>query len=394
MDRQGWLKHFNWPVFISVIILCVIGLANIYATQPLSDHQRITEFLANPITLESIRTLQNVHVVKQGLYMVLGLVVLAALYFPSYEWLGKYSYWIYAAGLGLLVLVLLLPPIRNSHRWIRLFGFQLQASEVAKIGFVLALARYLRFRRNYRDVKGLVGPLLMALVPMGLVVIEPDLGSSLLFLPVLFAVLFMAGARVRHLMAAFLLGVLALPVMWFLMRDYQRNRIRAVIYQSRDDSAWKNREGYQLARSKLAVGAGGMTGQGYRESPIIRLGRLPEDHTDLIFAAIANQWGFTGAIIVLILYMIIFALGLEVATVTNEPFGRLVAVGIVAMIAAQMLINVAMTVGLGPITGMGLPFVSYGGSSLLTNFIGIALLLNISHRRPLKLSRKPFEFND
>jgi rod shape determining protein RodA len=231
---------------------------------------------------------------------------------------------------------------------------------------------------------------------MFLILFQPDLGTLLMLLPVLLAMLFVAGARPRHLLTVLLLGCALLPAFYFYgMKEYQRTRIQVLFKQASADEAWHMDQGYQLRQSKIALGTGGLTGTGYGEGIFVQYGDLlPEEHNDFIFAIIGHQWGLIGGVLVILAYGVIVLCGLEVATVTNDPFGRLLAVGVVVMIVAQALLNICMTVGLAPITGMTLPFVSAGGSSLWANFLALGLLVNVAQRRPMLIARAPFEHRD
>jgi len=232
---------------------------------------------------------------------------------------------------------------------------------------------------------------------MALILAEPDLGTTLMLPPVLFLMLFVAGARLRHLALLALLGAALLPALYLWgMKEYQRDRIRIVFRQNSPDERWHAGPGYQLRQSKIALGSGGLYGQGWGrgvfvESPI---SLLPEEHNDFIFALIGHQWGFIGCLLVILAYTAIVLFGLEVATITNDPFGRLIALGVVTMIVVQALLNMAMTAGLAPVTGMTLPFVSAGGSSLWANFLGLGLLVNVARRRPMLIAHPPFEHED
>jgi cell division protein FtsW (lipid II flippase) len=288
----------------------------------------------------------------------------------------------------------------------------MQPSELMKIAYVLALAAYLRYRKNYRRVGGLLFPVVLSVVPFGLILLEPDLGTALLLLPVLFSMLFMAGARVRHLVIIVLVGIAGAPVAWTQIRGYQRARVTAVLLQSdrlrkavidepdryrllaskRQAIEWAASSGYQLVHSKNAIGSGGVLGHGWGRGVYVRGSQLPDRHNDFIFAIIGHQWGLWGCLLVLVAYAAIVLAGLRIASATADPFGRLLAVGVVGLVATQVLINVGMTVGLAPIAGMTLPFVSYGGSSLLVNFVAVALLVSVSQNRPYLLATRPFEF--
>jgi rod shape determining protein RodA len=342
----------------------------------------------------------------------------------NYRRFGPLSYWIYAFVLMLLGVLLFsryvvsipfVPEINGAHRWIRFKagGWQLpaiQPSELCKLAYVLALAWYLRYRSNYRSFKALIGPFALTLLPMVLIFAEPDLRTVLLMMPILFTMLFVAGAKVKHLLIIVLIALLVSPVLWFKMRPYQRTRISCVLLQSSwirekaqqhpllgwvlvgskfSDKQWKNDWGYHLIRSKFAVASGGTTGYGFRRGPFVKYDFLPERHNDFIFAVIAHQWGFWGCLVVLGLYVIVGACGLEIAANNTDPFGKLLAVGIVATFTFEVIVNVSMTMGLMPITGLTLPFVSYGGSSLLVSIASVGILNNIGRCRPFTLARKP-----
>jgi rod shape determining protein RodA len=252
----------------------------------------------------------------------------------------------------------------------------------------------------------------LSVVPIGLILLEPDLGTALLLLPVLLTMLFMAGARKRHLAIIIAMGLAAAPLAWTLIRGYQRARVTAVLLQSdelreaivadpdkyaflatkRQAIEWAASSGYQLVHSKNTVGSGGLIGYGWGEGPYVASSLLPDRHNDFIFSIIGHQWGILGCVVVLGAFAVIVLAGVRIAAATTEPAGRLLAVGVLAMIVSQVVINVGMSVGLMPITGMTLPFVSYGGSSLLTNFIAAALLISVSRNRPFLLATRPFEF--
>jgi rod shape determining protein RodA len=248
---------------------------------------------------------------------------------------------------------------------------------------------------------------------MVLILLETDLGTVMLMMPVFFTMLFVAGAKVKHLLIIVLMALLVSPLLWFKIEHYQRTRISSVLLQSNwirqkaeqhprlgrilvgrqfSSKKWKNDWGYHLIRSKYAIASGGVKGYGFRKGPFVKYSFfLPKrtTHNDFIFAIIAHQWGFVGCVVLLGLYVIIVACGLEIAVHNTDPFGRLLAVGIVAMFVVEVIVNVSMTVGLMPITGLTLPFVSYGGSSLLVSMASVGLLNNVGRCRPFTVARKP-----
>jgi cell division protein FtsW (lipid II flippase) len=281
-----------------------------------------------------------------------------------------------------------------------------------KVGYILALAWYLRRRDNVRRLSGLLGPFVLTVLPMLLVLMQPDLGTALLLMPVLFVMLFAAGARLRHLLTVILLGAVSLPLFWNRMHDYQRFRVAGVLLQieairtsisENPDSPWawlctadaakrwEQGDGFQLIGSKTALGSGGLLGHGWKEGTYVKFEFLPARHTDFIFAIIGEQFGFVGCLGVLGCYLLIILAGVEIAVATSEPFGKLLAVGVVSMIFTQAAINVGMTMGLAPVTGIPLPFMSYGGSSMMVSYLLIALLISVSQHRPFSVAPRPFE---
>lgn len=378
------LLPIGWLILTCALILTGVGLLAVYSGECGPNES-------------------PVQTVRQAGYLLAGLAGLMLIQLVGYRRIGEYSYTLFAVALVLLTLLVIarkiplqpfIQPRRSTYRWIILGPINIQVSEYTKVVYILALAWYLRFRTNYRTLRGLLMPFILTLVPVALILKEPDLGTSLLLLPTLFVMLFAAGARIRHLALIVLLGALAAPAFYFspLMNPYQRDRIQALLHQDERDPRWRLSAGYQLSQSKMALGAGQWTGRGFNEGAFFRHDLLPEEHNDFIFAVIGHQWGFFGAISVIGLYLIILAAGLTIASATTDPFGRLLAVGVCALIFAQTTINIGMTIGIMPITGMTLPFVSMGGSGLVTNYLAIGLLINVARRRPPNLAPRPFEF--
>ena len=399
----------GWVIAIAVSILLVIGVASIYVTD--------THYVAGH---DGPR-----NAAKQCVFILVGLITAAAVLWVGYQPISRHAYAIFGVALAALIPLLvahtlkvefggLTSPRNGAYRWIRLPGFQLQPSEFMKVAYMLALAWYLRYRKNYRRFGGLLVPVAISAVPLTLILLEPDLGTVLLLLPVLFAMLFVAGARKRHLAVIVLAGVALAPLAWSQLHPYQRLRVTAVLLQSetlrqavidtpdrfavlatrRQAKEWAAGSGYQLVHSKNAIGSGGALGYGWGEGVYVRSDLLPDRHNDFVFAMVAHQWGLVGVSLVLVCFVAIVTAGVRIAVGTTEPFGRLLAVGVLILIAVQAIISVSMSVGLMPITGMTLPFVSYGGSSLLTNFIAVSLLISVSQHRPFLLSTRPFEFGE
>ena len=400
--RVPSLPQPAWVVLLSIGMLYVVGLLCIYAT-------------------EINRRAFPINTVKQLFTLVAGCGVGLVVVRLGFQWFARHAMLLVALAVAALVpLVLarwvsfggLIPNRRGSYRWIQLPFFQLQPSEFMKVAYIIGLAAYLRYRKNYRTFKGLLIPVVGSLLPMFLILLEPDLGTVLLMMPVLFLMLYAAGAKSGHLVILLLITLAVAPVAWLNLHTYQRARILGVALQSealrkkiiehpdqlrflatrQQARQWEVDSGMQLLRSKAALGSGALTGEGWGNGTFVEYNFLPDRHNDFIFAIIGHQWGLVGCLFVLICFSLIVAAGMEIAAATSEPFARLLAVGVIVLIASQVVINVGMTLGLMPITGMTLPFVSYGGSSLLANMIGVSLLVSVSHRRPYLLSDRPFEF--
>ncbi len=389
--------QFGWLVMLSTIVLCFIGVYCINLTSGLDTG----EWTGTAI--------------RQAIFAAIGTFAAALLAIPHYRRLIHLSWPITTVIIALLIF-LLLPIVPESivrprnggaRRWINIGFTEFQPSELAKIAFVLVMASYLRFRRNHRSVRGLVLPSIIAFIPMALILVQPDLGTAVLFMPALVAMLIAAGAKLRHIVSALGLSTaFAAIVVIFslifaqqneypLLRPHQVERISALIDQFEGDERHIQDRGFQGKQAITLVGAGGVDGLSERYSrALVVFSGLPERHNDMIFAVFANRFGLVGIISLLLLYAAWVGGAMCVAAICRDPFGRLVCVGFAAMVATQAGVNIGMTIGLLPITGMTLPFVSYGGTSLISGFVMSGLILNIALRRPAYLSRKSFEFDD
>ena len=421
---KGRLVPVRVILLMAMLSLVLVGIATIYAVghpaQPDVEVTASPEDQAAPQSTESSGELTGLWK-KQITFAGLGVAALILVNLVNCRRLGEAGYWIYAGVLVLLFVLLIsryvvelpfAPETKGAFRWIKisLAGFELpsiQPSEICKPAYIIALAWYLRYRSNYRKFSALIGPFVLTLLPMALILLEPDLGTVLLMLPVFFTMLFIAGAKVKHLALVLLIALLISPLMWLKMPSYQRLRISSVLLQSQwlrekaeqhpalgkllvggtfSSKKWKENWGYHLIRSKYAIASGGATGYGFRRGPFVTYDFLPERHNDFIFSIIAHQWGFVGCIGVLVLYIILLVCGLEIAGETSDPFGRLLAAGIVTMFGIQLIVNMAMTLGLTPITGITLPFISYGGSSLTFSMLCVGLLNNVGRWRPFSVA--------
>jgi cell division protein FtsW (lipid II flippase) len=357
-----------WPIVITIGLLCTASILALEMSSPeRADRQKI--------------------------HIVIGFAMMLVMVVPHFQTFGRLAYGMLGVGIMLLIAVFGTEPINFSRRWFQVTStVQLQPSELVKIAFVLSIAWYLRYRKDIQTLQGLLVPCLMMVVPFVLILAEPDLGTALLFPFVLYAMLLAAGAKLRHLLAIALIVILAAPGAFPLLKPYQQERVKTLV------RLWVDPEGrnqehsvaarkamstdFHQLRSLSAMGSGGVWGLGERGAQYVR--QVPEAYTDFVFVIIGAQWGLVGCLVVLVLYLCFFAASLEIAGSTKDPFGRLVVVGVGAMILVQALINISMTIALAPVVGIALPFVSYGGSSLLTNMTAAGLMLNVSIRRGSK----------
>jgi rod shape determining protein RodA len=327
---------------------------------------------------------------KQVIWVCLGVLVMFAALVPDYHTVGRYAYILYAASVVFLVLVALVGRTgMGAQRWLPVGPFAFQPSELAKLSLVLALARYFAEdpRRGGYGLTDLAVPAGMIAVPLVLVMKQPDLGTALMLLFTSSLVVLLAGIRFRAIMALALIGVLtatavfAVPPMrhkiWTSLKPYQQKRIKAFLDPSSDPRG----SGYHATQAKIAVGSGQTTGKGFRKGTQSQMAFLPERHTDFIFAVVAEERGFLGASFLIVLYVILLLVGVEAAKSAKDKMGALMAGGIVSMLSLYVLINIGMSMGILPVVGVPLPLVSYGGTSILTTFLAIGLLLNIRSRR-------------
>lgn len=358
----AWFQKIPWVILIPCLLIPIIGLAGMHRADQLYG--------------------ASVQFERQLVWLAIAWPIMLGLTVVSYRPLRRVGPWLYLLSLVLLVVVLFMPAINGSRRWIPLGLLDFQPSEPARLAFIMALAGFLMHRDSQKTLGGLFVPFVMTLFPLLLILKEPDLGTAVLFLPILYAMLFAAGARPAHLAAAALTGVALLPLLWGQLSAEQRSRVTTVFNQ-RDGGAAPQRDGYHLHQSKQVIALGGLDGSLQHDEPIIddpAAYHLPAARTDFILALICERYGFGGFLGLMLLYGMIIVGGLSAASRTREPFGRLVAVGIVTMLATQAIINAAMTVGLMPITGITLPLASYGGSSLVSTCAAVGLLMNIAMR--------------
>ena len=390
-------SHPGWVVLACSLILTIIG---IYAINLTSGLEATGPFGLSGYALKQI--------VLTGIALCAGAVVA----FPHYRVINYFAWpaaWV-CVGLLIFLLIPFVPdaivtPRNGARRWINLVVTDFQPSEVTKVVFVLVTARYLQHRDSYRTYRGLLLPALIAFVPMVLILVEPDLGTAMIFMPVLVAMLIAAGARIKQLLligvagTGFAAAVIILSLLFAqqdrypLLRPHQVERIQAVVDQFKGDERHVADRGFQGRQAVTLFGSGRLAGHDDRESrALVRFSALPERHNDMIFAVIGNRFGFLGSFVLIAVYITWIGAAFVVSARCRDPFGRLIVVGLATIVGSQMVVNMGMTMGLLPITGMTLPFVSYGGSSLVVGYMMVGLVMSVAMRRPPRLWRESFEF--
>lgn len=362
IDRR-FIQNFDWPLLLLVLILIATGVVNLFsATYPVESGNGSSVY------------------VKQLYFAGIGFILLLIVLFFDYHLLLSSAYTLYWISISLLTGVLLFGrTISGSQRWLSLGFLSFQPSELAKIALILALAKFffnneLTSRYGFRD---LYLPLGMTLLPALLIIKQPDLGTALLLVLIGLSIFLFLGIDWKTLFVSLGGVVLVLPFFWFFLKDYQKKRVLIFLQPESDPLG----AGYHILQSKIAVGSGGFWGKGFLKGTQGQLRFLPEQHTDFAFSVLAEEWGFIGSFIVVTIFMLLVLWALNIARQSKDRFGMVVALGIGAIFFWQGLVNMGMVVGLVPVVGVPLPFISYGGSSIIASLIGIGLLLNIHMRR-------------
>ena len=362
------VRRLDWILIVSVAALVGYGL---WAIAGITHHDVAGD--------------QGYYLTRQSVYVAIGVLGLLVATFIDPELYRTRWRVIFGGTSFLIAIVLLAGPIRGSKRWLDLGFFRFQPSEFGKVLFVLALAGFLAERsRRLNEVRTTLTALGLASIPIFLVFLQPDFGSALVYCAAVGAVLFVAGTPWTHI-AAVAAGVAALAVLVLgalpaagvpILKDYQQKRLTSFLNPDQDPGGTT----YNITQSKNAIGAGRLRGRGVDNATQTTLNFLPEHHTDFVFASLAEERGFVGASLLLMLYLLVVWRGLRIVTLAREPFSAIVAGGLVFALLFQIFVNVGMTMGIAPITGIPLPFVSVGGSSMIANLIAVGILLSISVR--------------
>jgi rod shape determining protein RodA len=320
---------------------------------------------------------------RQAIYVGIGLLAVLILMRIDYTRLREFKFALYGLMIGLNIVVFAMPPVLGARRWIPLPGFNFQSSEFGKILLIVALSAFAVDRsRRLHERRTTARIMLLALIPALLVIPQPDLGTGMVYVVVGFTMLFFAGSSWRQLVGLVAMFVASIALVLFaapavgvhVLKPYQVQRLTAFLQSTSNCS---NQTCYQLNQSEIAIGSGQKTGRGVQGATQTRLNFLPANDTDFIFAAIGETYGFVGAALVLSLYALLIWRSLRILTMSKNMYGTLIAAGILAMLMFQVFVNVGMTLGIMPVTGVPLPLVSYGGSSVIVTFIAIGLLQSI-----------------
>jgi rod shape determining protein RodA len=314
--------------------------------------------------------------------MLVCLLVFVVIINIDFRRILDWSYVFYSI-IALLLIVLLFAggTKMGAKRWLSIGWLTFQPSELAKPVLVLTLAFYLGNNRySLQSLKTLFISFLITGLFFVLIFKEPDLGSAIVLLPILFVMLIAADVPLTFIFGSIFAGLITLPLFWNFLKDYQKRRLLVFLNPNMDPLG----AGYTIIQSKIAIGSGGLFGKGWMSGTQNQLNFLPERHTDFIFSVVGEEWGFVGSLLVILLFCLLIIRILSVAERTGDPYGRLLVVGVAAMISFQVIVNIAMTAGFMPVVGLPLPFISYGGSSLITTWLSIALVINVDKGRSIQ----------
>ncbi len=358
MFKLSYRRSFDPLLIILPLAIFGIGLLFLYSASRGMGEIKGINFMVRQITWFLISMLSFIVLINIEFRRIL-------------DW----SYLCYAViGLMLLLILFVGGARMGAKRWLSVGWFAFQPSEFAKLALIAALAFYLGNNKySIKDVRTFLFPFAMTGVLFILIFKEPDLGSALALLPILFAMLLGAGAPFRLIFGTVFAGLAASPLFWIFLKDYQKRRLLVFLNPNMDPLG----AGYTIIQSKIAIGSGGLFGKGWASGTQNQLNFLPERHTDFIFSVVGEEWGFIGSLLVMIMFCVLIIRILSVAGRSNDPHGRLIAIGVAAMIAFQVITNIAMTAGLMPVVGLPLPLISYGGTSLITTWLAIALVANV-----------------
>lgn len=361
-DRRLFF-NFDWTLLVLILVISFIGILNIYSAGNSLDNFR-----------------QETLYIKQAQWIIIGLILIGIIICIDYRFICRFAYVIYALSIMLLFVVALFGyATHGSQRWVTLGGFSFQPSELVKLTIIIALAKYFDDHMTERSysLKELLMPFFIVLIPFLFILKQPDLGTALMLIFIAISISFFIGIQWKSLLLSVTGGLMIVPFSWFFLKDYQKERIMTFFDPENDPLG----AGYHIIQSIIAVGSGGIFGKGYLKGTQTQLKFLPVQQTDFVFSVFAEEWGFLGGLILMTMFLILILWCLKIALHSRDLLGLLLSFGITMLIFWEVFINVGMVLGMLPVVGIPLPFLSYGGSSMVVLMIAMGLLLNVSMRR-------------
>jgi len=350
-------KDFDWVLLGTAAAIFIAGLLLLFS----AVYSKNTDFI-----------------IRQISWFLIGALFFIVIINVNYRKIISLGYVFYFFSVVMLLLVIFFGSKRlGAQRWLELGSFNFQPSEFAKLFITLALIQYLTQHKSEKGIKNIAAAFFIMILPFVLILAQPDLGTALMLVPVFLTLLYIWGAKLKHLFFIIISGLLMSPLAWFLLKDYQKDRLMVFINPNIDPLG----AGYTVIQSRIAIGSGGVFGKGWLSGTQNQLNFLTERHTDFIFSVAGEEWGFAGGVVLIILYYMLVRRAIEIARKTDDPCGVLVACGMAAIIGIQAVVNISMTMGFMPVVGLPLPLLSYGGSSLLVTMIALGLLESISLHR-------------
>ena len=360
-DRRIF-RYFDWMLLAFVLCVSVMGILNIYSTGFNAAEGQTPFYL------------------KQLQWIVVGFVFMIFIFFVDYRVIIEYAYIIYGFALTLLALVLIVgSSSHGAQRWLGGGFFAIQPSELMKVIIIIALARYFDNHKSNEPykLKELLVPLLIVAVPCALILKQPDLGTALMLVVIFVSIVLFMGVDKKSLIFVLAGGLIFIPSGWLFLKDYQRERLITFLNPEGDPLG----SGYHIIQSKIAIGSGEIFGKGFLSGSQTQLKFLPEQQTDFVFSVFAEEWGFIGSMILIVIFTMIIFWGLKIALQARDLLGTIIAFGVTAQIAWEVFINIGMVLGILPVVGIPLPFFSYGGSAMLSLMAAVGLLINVNARR-------------
>jgi rod shape determining protein RodA len=360
-DRRIF-QNFDWTLFALVLCLCAIGVVNVYSTDFGLGENAPQLYL------------------KQIQWVIIGLLLMAVTFLIDYRAIAQAAYVIYGLLLASLVYVAFFGHVANgAQRWISFGFFLLQPSEFMKVALIVVLARYFDDHKSREPylLREIFIPFVLVLLPCVLIIRQPDLGTALLLFIVAVSMVLFIGVHWKSIAIAAASALVMIPLAWMLLKDYQKERLLIFLSPESDPLG----SGYHIIQSMIAIGSGGLLGKGYLQGSQTQLKFLPEQQTDFVFSVFAEEWGFVGGVALMFIFVSILVLGFRIALHSRDLLGTILAFGVTALIGWEIIINMGMVLGMLPVVGIPLPFLSYGGSAMASMLAAVGLLMNISVRR-------------